>query len=192
MAALKHVRPGNGFEFKGEMFDKVKTGIRDQLPLLLSCLLRWRLMETMNIQSSNFSRSLSPNLLMTLKAWWPTLSSSSGDPSRGLTLHGTLKSSSSVLMELLWKDIPGMYRFWEVKWVFIYNFFQKLSDLRYSCRYLQSYLRKKWWNSWDGRWIVYWRKKWCKVWKYFTNYVESESFCILFHLQLSINSKTDI
>ena len=117
MAALKHVRPGNGFEFKGEMFDKVKTGIRDQLPLLLSCLLRWRLMETMNIQSSNFSRSLSPNLLMTLKAWWPTLSSSSGDPSRGLTLHGTLKSSSSVLMELLWKDIPGMYRFWEVKWV---------------------------------------------------------------------------
>ena len=75
--------------------------------------------------------------------------------------------------------------------VFIYNFFQKLSDLRDSCRYLQSYLRKKWWNSWDGRWIVYWRKKWCKVWKYCTNYVDSESFCILFYLQLSINSKTD-
>ena len=101
-----------------------KTGIIDQLPHLLSCLLRWRLMETMNIQSSNISRSLSPNLLMTLKAWWPTLSSSSGDPSRGLTLHGTLKSSSLVLMELLWKDIPGMYRYWEVKRVFIYIFFR--------------------------------------------------------------------
>ena len=128
MAALKHVRPGNGFEFKGEMFDKVKTGISEKWPtttsIIMSIELRWRLMETMNIQSSNISRSLSPNLLMTLKAWWPTLSSSSGDPSRDQTLHGTLKSSSSVLMELLWKDIPGMYRYWEVKRVFIYIFFR--------------------------------------------------------------------
>ena len=27
--ALKHVRPGNGFEFKGEMFDKVATVWRE-------------------------------------------------------------------------------------------------------------------------------------------------------------------
>jgi len=33
MAALKHVRPGNGFEFKGEMFDKVEANGDNEHPI---------------------------------------------------------------------------------------------------------------------------------------------------------------
>eukprot|EP00092_Neocalanus_flemingeri_P008524 GFUD01009183.1.p2 GENE.GFUD01009183.1~~GFUD01009183.1.p2 ORF type:complete len:146 (-),score=36.34 GFUD01009183.1:731-1168(-) len=31
--ALKHVRPGNGFEFKGELFDKIQVNGKNELPL---------------------------------------------------------------------------------------------------------------------------------------------------------------
>merc|ERR1712026_118235 len=31
--ALKHVRPGNGFEFKGEMFDKVEANGENEHPM---------------------------------------------------------------------------------------------------------------------------------------------------------------
>jgi len=33
LAALKHVRPGNGFEFKGELFDKVEANGENEHPL---------------------------------------------------------------------------------------------------------------------------------------------------------------
>ena len=181
MAALKHVRPGNGFEFKGEMFDKVKTGISEKWPTTTSIIMSieveangdnehpiFKFLKKSLPQPSDDPESLMANPQFFI--WRPVKRSDIAWNFEKFLIgpDGTPLKRYSRYVQIL-RGQEGVYLY----------LFQKLSDLRYSSRYQQSYLKKKWWNSWDGRWIVYWRKKWCKVWKYFTNYVESESFCIL-------------